>query len=115
MISFKFKPRARLQRTIGPVEKVLGATGTTLLADLTDVSRGEGIVMLLNVDGTNTAYFCLSTSATTPPALTTANGIPLQPSGGGVILDNVGGMAIWGVCSAAQSAGNGVRVSGGKP
>lgn len=110
-MSMSSRLRQRLTRAFNSEVLVLGTT-PTLLANMLDVSSGEGILLLSNA-GSASIFFCFGGSAVTPPTLTINNGIPL-PVGGLVILDDIGGCAVWGIAAANQTAGSGTRVTGAK-
>jgi hypothetical protein len=104
-------PVNRLRRVIGPSE-VLVLDEPTLLANLTDVGNDNAAVVVFN-NGAAAIFYCLHTSASSAPSLTTDNGLPLA-SNSGFVFDKCGGIAIWAIAAADQTAGNGTRVSGAK-
>lgn len=112
-----FKPKARLRVSLGPEEILVGTPTPTLIADFTNVNRGEGVCVIQNKAGFD-VYFCLwhgigsGTPSGTPP-LTTGNGLPI-PTLGYLTLDNIGGMAVWAIAGTPQVAGSGTRIIGAK-
>lgn len=93
-------------------EVLVASAAPTLLIDCTGVKRGEGIAALANL-GPNTIFISFNNDAGNAPALTTATGVPITANFF-VVLDNIGGMAVWAICSVLQIAGAGTRVTGGK-
>ncbi len=116
-MSHIYKPKARLSRVIGPSEIVIGSPNPSVIANMTDVASGEGVVVINNA-GVNTIWVALHTGigAGTPsgtPALTPLTGVPI-PANGYLTLDNIGGLAVWGVAQTPQTATLGTRVMAGK-
>lgn len=107
----QFVATAPLTRTVGPAAVQVDTT-PILMADFTDTPQGGGFVAAANL-GPNTIFWCVSDSAKRKPSLSTTNGLPLV-SNGVLILDNIGGMALWGVCTVAQVVGADTRVTGAK-
>jgi len=107
----QFVSNAPLTRGIGPLA-VLVDTSPVLLADCTDVSERGSLVVVGNL-GPNTIFWGLSNSAKTKPSLTTTNGMPLAANAVH-FFDNIGGQALWAVCTVLQVAGAETRVSGAK-
>lgn len=105
-------PTPRLARVIGPTAIQVTANADILLADLTDVAKSQGILMIMN-NGPDTIYYCLHTSSTASPGVTTANGIPIVP-GGQQFLDNIGGTAVWARTTVLQVTPADTRISGAK-
>jgi hypothetical protein len=100
-----------LERVVGPTALQVSTT-PILAADFTDMSKGGGLVAIANL-GPNTLFWGFHDSATRKPGLTTGNGIPIF-SNTVMVLDVVGGMAVWVVCSVLQVAPADTRVSGAK-
>lgn len=99
-----------LNNVISPSEILVG-TQPTLLADLTFARGRAGILEIYNL-GAASIFLAYSLSNAQRPALLTTNGSPILANSGR-LLDNVGGLAVWAVAAAAQSAGAGTRVIGG--
>ena len=103
--------RSRLNRTFFG-ETLIGTTAN-ILADMTDVSQGEGLV-IINNKGTVSIFLCFDTSATVAPALTINNGIEIGANASAG-FDDIGGLAIWAIAASLQVANAGTRVTGAKP
>ncbi len=97
--------------TFGPTEALaLNGTPTMIAQCISSVDVHGKII--LNNRASFSVFWCLTTSTTVTPTLTTANGIEL-PAASYVTLDEVGGMALWQISGTTQSAGSGTRVTGG--
>ena len=107
----QFVATAPLSKNIGPTAVQVDTTAM-LLADCTDATERGSVIVVANL-GPNTIFWGFSNSAKTKPGLTTGNGIPLA-SNGVMVIDNMGGMALWAICTVLQVAGADTRVSGAR-
>lgn len=101
-----------LTTRLAPVEILVTAAAEILLADLTAALSSKSVLIVQNL-GPNAIFYAFNLDPGTGPGVTTANGISL-PAGQTVLLDDVGGLAMWARTSVLQIAGAGTRVGGGR-
>jgi len=99
-----------LNNILSPVE-VLVDVRPTLLADLT-FARGRGSIVEIYNLGAASIFIAFSLSRAQAPLLSIVSGTPVLANSGR-IYDNLGGLTVWGIAAALQTAGTGTRVIGG--
>jgi hypothetical protein len=90
-----------------PAEVLVDVTAT-LIADLTASHRGQGKIVVFNLGAASIFVGLSGSNAAGPVGLATTNGFPIV-TGGALVLDDVGGLALWGIAAAKQTAGVGTR------
>ena len=104
-----------LNTVIGPAEVLCLTALDILLADLTDVASAAQSQVIIQNLGPNDIAISYHTSATGDgPGVTVLNGVRIA-AGATLTLDDVGGLAVWGIAvTANQVSGAGTRIVGGK-